>query len=749
MTFHSSMWRAVCGAAVVLLGCPKDDAECITGDEPVCEEGQLPEDRCNSPEEAQSDPRCAVTVGSGCPAGGQAAVALEGYISTLADGSADKDWYLAQLPDGLNPRCLLHVTAAYAAPQTAVNLLLNVLRDDGARSVASGIDNHGAAAPKPIDLIVPFSESNAKLLIQLSDKDDNALMRKVDNRNPYQLLVEVLENPDPNEPNDATPTAIALTASGSGQTALLEGTSSGYLATNDDVDRFTFDVASGARQIIYVHISSPAMTQPLLPALAYRLSYVLNDPAGVPISEGVMENEFLQIDLATARLAATPGTYTLVVQGYKLPNQSTPAKGDLRVKYDVDVRVLPDLDTQEPNDSPATAPTLNLTPGTTTLTGRISYVADEEWFKLVVPPGGSARTLRYAFAPGTGGRFPPLSAIPSRQLRLITQITTGATLGDRVTNCTDRADVCPRSFTDKQSPAGQSVVSLCTTSDPPQCLWSERIEEATIPGLRQLKNFVGAVPVPAAGGTFLFLVRDEGKGQKKYADDAPWSVELSLDADADEQARLGGPTQVQLGPSSIDAPGVLSFGHGQLLELDANDGNGVRGPNDYDAYETDKDMYEFAYPINAQGDQSWGLEWVLGHNDGGTPPADLALEVAVCGSALPLPDGGLCQSARQVILAATFDAITPWYLPVTNGNQRILFTKSVQANSTVITATPAACYCVGATRVQAGRFYVNVAAINRTRNDPLSYRLRQTIAPYPAGNTMCPVSDGGCRFTPQ
>ena len=41
-------------------------------------------------------------------------------------------------------------------------------------------------------------------------------------------MVELLENPDTNEPNDVTPTAIALTAQG----AVQVGTAKGYLATD-------------------------------------------------------------------------------------------------------------------------------------------------------------------------------------------------------------------------------------------------------------------------------------------------------------------------------------------------------------------------------------------------------------------------------------------------------------------------------------------------------------------------------------
>lgn len=45
-----------------------------------------------------------------------------------------------------------------------------------------------------------------------------------------------------------------------------------------------------------------------------------------------MDNEFLQVDLATARVAAAPGTYTVKVLGYRGSTQVGAVKGDLRAR---------------------------------------------------------------------------------------------------------------------------------------------------------------------------------------------------------------------------------------------------------------------------------------------------------------------------------------------------------------------------------------------------------------------------------
>ena len=316
----------------LFLGCPPVVTECIDGTEAVCEDaGALPPDFCNSKEEAETDTtNCQLNITTGGaakdPKGGV-------YISRLSDGGTDQDWYLAQTPANLTARSLLHFGGGYSAPQSGVNFSINVLKegpDGGLVSVATAIDKHGPAAPRPVDVILPFADSNTRLYVIIADEGVSGQVR-VDNRNPYSVFMEIVENPDVNEPNDATPTPIALTGS-----PIQEGSQTGFIATNDDVDTFSFPVMGAGRQVIYMHITAPQPTK----APPYRLSYTLFDPSGVPIAEGVMANEFLRIDLATARLAPMTGTYKVEVKGYRPPNTTGAIPGDLSLQYTVALKVI-------------------------------------------------------------------------------------------------------------------------------------------------------------------------------------------------------------------------------------------------------------------------------------------------------------------------------------------------------------------------------------------------------------------------
>lgn len=742
----------VLGGLAAFVSCSPMVVLCVEGDEETCDAGSLPPDSCNTVEEAKTG-ACTLTL---CQD-------REAFISTMPDGGADVDFYSVTLPGNLTARSLLSLKAGYGGvPQTAVNFSLNVLReqpDGGLAAIASGNDQRmGAAAPKNIEITQPFADSNAQLVLRLSDIG-GVVMPRVDNRNTYKVNVCVIENPDSNEPNDATPTAITLTASG----AIQQGMGTGYLATPDDKDVFSFPV-SGARQIIYVRISS-AMTN-LMPPLAYRMAYTLKDPMGRPVAEGVMDNQFLQVDLSTARLSAGDGTYTLEVYGYKTAQQMTPAPGDLRLKYDVDVRVMPDLDMSESstgNDSAATARPTNLVLNTpTTLTGRISYIPDTEYFRLNLPGRSGPATLRYELLPSTGtGRFPPLSQIPTRQIRVVQEITTGATVQDRQNACISNAAVCPRSFTDPLSSEGQLVLGVCRSPgiDPPHCVLGERNEENQIPALASQKNFVGAIPVASTVTSLIIAYGDTGRGRLKWADDRDWSIRVVLEADPDEQRPAV--TQVTLGtPPTVT--GVISHGYGKTLEFDdLNMGRGIRGPNDYDATETDVDRFRFDFPNAMAGDQAWNLEWVFGSPDSGSPPGELALEMTFC--QMTLGDGG-CTGSRGIITPTYGKTLTPWYLPPVLANTEVQFVATRNGGETRVRVEPVACYCFPRAVVASGQVLMNVLAVDRTSNDSIPYSITQSVGAYPtsypnrdggAGMSSCPPttdggvdggSAGGCRF---
>ncbi len=695
-------------------------------------------DVCNSRQEALTDPQCKLTLG----------MERQAYISYATDGG-DQDWYSIDIPATVTAGSLLHVTGGYGGIQsTAVNFAINVLKEDGTMSLIRESDRHGQAAPKRVDIILPYGLPSTKLVIQVAD-DPVTQFPNLDVRSPYSLRADVMPNPDPNEPNDMMPTDIALTAMGAEQRGQAMGAA---LATDNDVDKYTFmgqGPAGGRNRIIYLHITEVMPASVKRPG--YKMSYVLADPAGKPIAEGVMDNEFLPIDLATARLS-TAGAYTLTVQGYKTPNNPNAIiPGDVDLKYNVEVRIMDDLDMTEPNDTPGQRLVNMSLNSSQSITGKLSYVPDPDWFAVTLPANSSPSVLTYRLrVAAAGGRFTALPGPLDRQVRITTNVTTGATLQDKQLACRTDNAVCPKAYSGSDN-AKALVEGLCNTMTP-QCLWSERDEHFRH---ANLDNFVGSVYVPPHTGNYVLNVGVQDDGNN-YADDRDWTLDLTWSSDADETARIGLPNQTQtttLSPGSVPNPpgsgevsGELTFGYGRTLTFDVNQGEGLRGVDDYDAV-LDSDRYQFN--VGGSGDQTWTLQWEIEHQaDGGSIPGNIALDLEFCTTPTT------CNIQRS--LAYQDGRIQPWYGQSLT-DRAVIWDRQDNANSTIITAQPAGCFCFDPQVSSIGHFFGSVTAVDRVSNAPIRYKVRSGTASYPqsftadGGTVSCPGgtgADGGsCGLT--
>lgn len=762
-------------ALLVLAACPSSNGG---EDTPDAGEQGLPPDVCNTREEALSLAECQLADG----------VEVERYIST----PGDQDWYSVQLPATASARTLVRVTAGYRAASTAVNLDVSLLREEGG-SLGHVVDSHGQGAPRPVEMLVPFGEPNAKLLLLVGDAPVVPSRPGFDARNKYFIKVEVVTNPDANEPNDtaAQATPVPLTTAA----GISQGSATGYIATAGDVDTFSFDVPTG--KILYVHLTGPELTPPP----AYRLAYTLKRPDGKAESEGNMRPQVVPANLATARRVTDGGKWTLVVQGYQATAGERPP-GDLRQQYQLDVRVMDEVDPQDrvtPNDefAKAFARDLGSTPGPSTATsfdGRLGSVADRDWYAVTVGPNNEPTVLTYRLTPtGTSGRFEPLPGLPDRQVRVLTRVTMGATEAEQELNCYNSLDACPKGY--GENPGAQPLVNgFCTNKttvpkQPPLCLHSAR--EEVPQGFNGLSNFQGVIPVPPHGATltYYFLVQDDGND---WADDRDYRLSVSWLADGDEKARFaGGPVELAspanlekdvsgadfpappLGDTRYEVGGELTYGYGRLRPEDRLTGRGVRGPEDYDAVPSDVDTFEFQLPsgLTAPTDQTWEVQWVIEHLPDGGVPHNLALDLTFCDG--DRPDGGsTCTPVstgsrnQPLTLAYRGDPLRAWHSQSsTLSGLQPLYGLSRSATATTVTVLPYACSCLEPRFIKGGTLKVAVSATERTDYAPVHYTLRTAYTDYPkrygvdGGSTLeCPrptasadggVSDGDGGTVPQ
>jgi len=704
--------------------------------------GGAPVNLCATKDDAFNKTQCQLTAGQD----------VTDYIRS----ENDQDWYSFTIPSSITPRTLIHVTAAYRVPYTPVNLVANLLQDDGLTSLVSRVDNHGQGLPHPLDMLVRYTAPGRRVLLTFSDQADGTGRHHFDAVNPFTFRLELLTDPNPNDPNNVVPTPITTTNQG----GILVGSTYGYLVTDNELHKYTVTIAPfSGRKILYLNVTQDLFTPPP----PYRLAYRLLDPAGVPISEDHAANVYLPTNLATARLIRA-GTYEIDVFGYKPPDSLDPVPGDITKRWNISVMVLDDLDPNEPNDSieTATRTALSATGQTASFTGRLAYVPDTDWYEVDLPANSSPTLLHYQLVPlSSGGRFPPLPTPLDRQVRVFTLVSTGTTQQDRIQRCKYDPTACPKGYQGDPSMVAL-VEGYCDSSTPPtfpKCLQSSREEAFQFPNLR---NFEGALNVPPHSSTvsYFFLVQDQGNN---FADDKDLRLTVDWLDDPDEASRyVGGVKQTTVLPLAQDTAnsfpvpppnatvlsGTLSYGFGRLLNNSTVTGSGVRGPTDYDSIVSDVDRYELDLTPGSQPqDQTWELQWVVAPTPGnGGTPYELSIALEFCDGDRPPTDGGTCTIVNQgsrgdpLVLAYTSASLASWH-----GLGPLQPVYDRDPNTHVVTGRAYGGFCIEPRFVRGGKFFMNVGAVDRNSYLPRSsYTIRTAYTSYPQSYPV----DGGTRSLP-
>lgn len=704
----------------------------------------LPPDLCNALDEALNDSRCALQQDANPP--------HMDFISV----PNDQDWFSFRTPSTLDARSLLRITGGYDPRiTTPVQLAMNLLREDGQASLGRVVDVHGQGSPQPLQILTRFTQPDTRLVLLMADQPDSPARPQFDALHPYLVGWSVLEDPDVNEPNDTTPTPIPLNAS-------FSGSQTGVLATQDDVDLFSINAATAGR-ILYFHIGEA--TPSPKPAL-YRLAYTLLSPSGAPVAEGRVDNVFSTVDLATARVIQAAGTYTLSIHAYREPSVIGPLPGDDRLTYKIDVLIVDQQDANEPNDTLAQADpkAVSLALGSTrTFTGRIGSVGDPDWYAVDVPASSSAQILHYKVLPPTGtGRFPPLPLGPGgfadREITAVTTVTQG-TLA-----CQTDSTLCPKGFAG--NPNYQLAVNQICARTPAQCLWSDREEDPSYPNL---KNFEGKFPISPHGiaTRYYLLMQDVGND---WADDRDYTLQVTLEADSDDTARLALPGLTTVVPftqdvsgSTFPAPpasastlsGKLSFGYGRLFSNDPIVGQGIRGPGDYDAVETDVDRYEldipFQDPASGPLDRTWELQWTV-QSVNGVQPESLFVEAELCDGTQTPTDGGTCASVTTsrsgggLVFAYDSASLRSWWNVNTGVGIQPLYDLATTTSSSTVTARAYGCFCFEPRFIQGGKLFLRVGGVDRNSWDETTYTVKTAFTSYP--KSFAAQADGGTRSCP-
>ena len=720
-----------------------------------------PDLNCNTSQAAAANAECRLTLGQ----------EKEEYIQQRGD----LDWWVVNV-GALPPRAIVHVVAGYkpSAGQdagnfnTAVNFQINVLDSvNGAvsSSIVSGVDQHGSNPPTLLDLTFRYTKANNDLYILV--QDDNG--REYDNLAPYSIKVEVVSDPDSNESNDTPATATPVTLSP--VTGGVGGSNGGFLSTPGDMDYYSI-ASPNPNSVMWIRVGQDS-TFPSPPPHRYRLEYFLRDPGGTVIatdssSAGSQVSQNL-VQIGTARLLQSTGTYTLEVRAYIDPNNQTVIPpGDLGFKYKVEVIIVPLQDPSEPNNTIADAkakasPDLSLAgPGSSgTITGRISFVPDPDYYRVRLGAATAGPTLlHYIVTPSTApARFPP---VPGNKDRLLT-VTTEVPAGAQSECAAGDAGVCIISAA--QANYNYPIATNLCQAQTPQCLQSARYENYDpTPKFPKLANFEAVLQVPPGAGNtdYFFKFEDDGNN---WADDTDYTITVDWRSEPDGAEAVPDPQRpatMASGAGSTPLTGYLSYGIGAT---DTSLGIApITDVKDYDGRGDDVDTFAVDVPVGAVADARLFFQWRIPAAALDQAPYDLGIHLGFC-----VPDGGVdCASVQtrtqtggsQLGLIYATAPVTSWWnfggtaTPLEPAYDRS-YAGTMPTGNVLTVLRDYACGCLEQRLVPASataKMFISVFPINRTSwvtNVP--YTVETGFGAYPytftaqGGATVsCPTP---CNFT--
>ena len=543
--------------------------------------------------------------------------------------SASTSWLWFDLPAPLPPRPLLQVTAGYDAPSTPVDLSVDLTTGDQKTGLAAGVDDHGAAAPKAVELLITPPDAGAQLFVDCSDDTGS----HADVNNPFTIWADVITDPDVNDPSNPTPITLSGGARASRRGAARRGLHGRAVGDRAGWTPSRWPcLSSVTRPIPSLTITAPPMIT--LPP-AYDMSYQVKDPTGTLVYADHVANQYISLDAAdggvsplSAALLVTSGeTYTVDVLGYEPSGTGTPAPGDVRSTHTPNVEVMPDLDTNEPNDTldRATSVTFSGVGDEQTLTGRLGYIGDDDWYALEFPANSGPTRLHYKVTPLTsGGRYPPILGTALAPLPFPDRVSqtsflvTAAEGGFGGVHLGHQRLPAGHAFPEPEPDGGPAARgAVCDDADESAdggalCLISARDEtSATEESFPPLQNFSrGSSQFPTRGGADL-LSRLQVPRRRVPHFIFDYQLDPTRETDPgrcepDRRHRAAGVAAGRNGQlpnlPGGGVSGAITVGYGYLSQFDLTNiwypGDDVRAPNDYDATPSSTNFYAFAYPAS-------------------------------------------------------------------------------------------------------------------------------------------------------
>ncbi len=447
-------------------------------------------------------------------------------------GAPDVDWFTFSAQEGQ----VISLVVSRETNISVVALRAALLDPDNvALDSASGDDGF----PQFLDFQI-VAPKTGTYTVRVSDVGDD----DGDDRNPYQVVVQLLSQSDDNEPNDDVSQAVALTPG-----VALGGT----IGTVGDRDWFS--VTIGANQLVEIQVTATGTS-------SVRLTWTLFDPTGVTGIASSTEPSSGPWPAQVRAVGQAAGTYLLVIE------DDDGADADLDRVYSIQVRLLAEPDAQDqvaPNETVATA--TQLTPGTP-VTGYIAANADLDYYAFNVT--GANGSVKLITVEATMAGVSPVDL--SFEVLAVDQVT----------------------------PDGVTVEPVCLDREGPEDCRAFRLQPD---GMAKVANLATAHPV-FADGTYYVLVRDFADDDADQAVSYQLTVNVEDEPDPNEQYSLRGRQDALVAPLLTSTTGqTIEFDWVEGYISHANDEDWIRydipGTEDPSMFSNGDWLIRFELQVNA------------------------------------------------------------------------------------------------------------------------------------------------------
>ncbi len=264
-------------------------------------------------------------------------------------GDTDHFWFQTD-----SPRMIARVSLSNHVQLSPIDLCYQITPSgDQSRTIANLCDSDGMDGPTELSGAHFLADAGKYLLVARDEGGDDE-----DRRNPYQLSLDLVADPDTYEPNNDKASAKPLS------------TAKGYVSYLGDRDWYRIAVSQPG-QLVSIQLVTDGKS-----GVIWKLTLYKEDGTSVVNTLTAPSNQPGAVTMRDALAATTPGTYYLVVE------DAVGKYADVSVGYQLTIDLASDPDERDRSSSPNNSlqQAVRISSGATLKTAYLAARGDEDWY---------------------------------------------------------------------------------------------------------------------------------------------------------------------------------------------------------------------------------------------------------------------------------------------------------------------------------------------------------------------------------